>query len=166
MDRKFQQKTISANEIKEQQLLATFYAYTMSKYSMGNYNILLADGISFSQAMVVASFTATVTPTTDGATIKEDGTVSREKQKLVILDNKDNIVATGDEGTKEVTLTGIASGTDVAAGTYKVAYQDESDQLGGKVDLGSFRTLTTTTSTTTSTHAPTTTSTTTTTKNP
>lgn len=67
--------------------------------------------------------------------------MSREKQKLAILDNKDNIVATGGEGTKEVTLTGIASDTDVAAGTYKVAYQDESGQLGHKVDLSAFHTL-------------------------
>lgn len=164
MNNKFQQKTIEDGEVKEQLLLAAFSAYAQSKYSMGSYNILLTDDVSFSDVTVVASFKVVVTPATDGAEIKEDGNV-RENEKLVILDNKGNIVATGENGTSSAVLKGIAPDTPVAAGTYKAAYQDAEGKLGDEATVPAFATLpngtTTTTSTTSTTKATTSTTTTT-----
>lgn len=67
MDRKFQQKTVAADEVKEQQLLAAFSAYAMSKYSMGNYNILLTDEISL-ETDTTSTTTTTKAPTTTTST--------------------------------------------------------------------------------------------------
>jgi len=77
--------------------------------------------------------------------------VSRDKQKLVITDNKGTVVATGDEGTKSVTLTGVAADTNVPAGTYQAAYQNEEGKVGESVDVPAFKTLATTTTTSSST---------------
>ena len=64
MDRKFQKKTVTDGEIKEQQLLAAFSAYAMSKYSMGNYNILLTDEISLDADTTSTTTTTNTTSTT------------------------------------------------------------------------------------------------------
>lgn len=68
MDRKFQQKTVADDEVKEQQLLAAFSAYAMSKYSMGNYNILLTDEISLDAETGTTSTTTTTNTTTSTTT--------------------------------------------------------------------------------------------------
>lgn len=61
----------------------------------------------------------------------------RSKQSLVIFKKDGTKVITGDVGTKEATLSGVAAGTKVSAGDYQLAYTDGT-QISDKVDAPSF----------------------------
>jgi len=68
MDKKFQQKTLKDGEVKEQVLLAAFSAFAHSIYSMGNYNILLTDEVSFKSGDGAATSTTSTTKATTTST--------------------------------------------------------------------------------------------------
>lgn len=92
--------------------------------------------------------------------------MSREKQKLVIIDANGDQIAESETGEQKVAITGVRAGSAIAAGTYKAAYQAEDGTLSASVDVPAFDVpkAPTTTTTTTTTAKPATTTTTTTTK--
>ena len=67
----------------------------------------------------------------------------RSKQSLVVYDKSGTKVATGDVGTKQVELTGLVGGKQVAAGDYQLAYTDGTN-TSDKVDVPAFTVLTAT----------------------
>lgn len=64
-------------------------------------------------------------------------TEDRSKQSLVLFKKDGTKISTGELGTNGVTLTGIAAGTQAAAGDYKLAYTDGT-QISDKVDAPAF----------------------------
>lgn len=64
-------------------------------------------------------------------------TEDRSKQSLVLFKKDGTKISTGELGTNGVTLTGIAAGTQAAAGDYKLAYTDGT-QISDKVDVPAF----------------------------
>ena len=64
MDKKFQDKVLADGDVKEQALLAAFSAYAHSNFSMGNYNILLTDEISFGGDGIADTTTSTTSSST------------------------------------------------------------------------------------------------------
>lgn len=67
----------------------------------------------------------------------------RSKQSLVVYDKSGDKVATGGVGTKQVELTGLEGGKQVAAGDYQLAYTDGTN-TSDKVDVPAFTVLTAT----------------------
>lgn len=67
----------------------------------------------------------------------------RSKQSLVVYDKSGTKVATGDVGTKQVELTGLVGGKQVATGDYQLAYTDGTN-TSDKVDVPAFTVLTAT----------------------
>jgi uncharacterized protein YjdB len=61
----------------------------------------------------------------------------RSKQSLVLFKKDGTKISTGELGTNGITLTGIAAGTKVVAGDYKLAYTDGT-QTSDKVDAPAF----------------------------
>lgn len=89
--------------------------------------------------------------------------MSREKQKLVIIDANGDQIAESEVGEQKVAITGLKAGSTIAAGAYKVAYRAENGAVSASVDVPAFDVLAaTTTTTSTTTVKPTTTTTTTT----
>lgn len=64
----------------------------------------------------------------------------RSKQSLVVYDKSGAKVATGGVGTKQVEITGLESGKQVAAGDYQLAYTDGTN-TSDKVDVPAFTVL-------------------------
>lgn len=62
--------------------------------------------------------------------------VDRSKQSLVAYKGADK-VATGEMGTKSVTITGLAAGTIVPAGEYQVCFTDGTKE-SAKVNVPAF----------------------------
>lgn len=92
----------------------------------------------------------------------------RSNEKLNLYKKDGTKVASGDTGSKSVSLTGLGAGTAVAKGDYQVSFSDDNRE-SDKVDVPAFAVPTTTTTTakpttttttTTTTEAPTTTTTT------
>lgn len=67
----------------------------------------------------------------------------RSKQSLVAYDKAGTKVAEGEVGTKQVAITGLEPGTEVAKGDYKVAFTDGTN-TSDKVDVPAFTVLTAT----------------------
>lgn len=67
----------------------------------------------------------------------------RSKQSLVVYDKSGAKVATGDVGTKQVEITGLEGGKEVAKGDYQLAYTDGTN-TSDKVDVPAFTVLTAT----------------------
>lgn len=67
----------------------------------------------------------------------------RSKQSLVVYDKSGAKVATGGVGTKQVEITGLEGGKQVAAGDYQLAYTDGAN-TSDKVDVPAFTVLTAT----------------------
>lgn len=67
----------------------------------------------------------------------------RSKQSLVVYDKSGAKVATGDVGTKQVEITGLEGGKEVAKGDYQLAYTDGTN-MSDKVDVPAFTVLTAT----------------------
>lgn len=67
----------------------------------------------------------------------------RSKQSLVVYDKSGVKVATGDIGTKQVEITGLEGGKEVAKGDYQLAYTDGTN-TSDKVDVPAFTVLTAT----------------------
>ncbi|WP_353894905.1 hypothetical protein [Pediococcus pentosaceus] len=65
----------------------------------------------------------------------------RSKQSLVVYDKSGVKVATGGVGTKQVEITGLEGGKQVAAGDYQLAYTDGTN-TSDKVDVPAFTVLT------------------------
>ncbi|MGR3742119.1 hypothetical protein [Companilactobacillus sp. DQM5] len=63
--------------------------------------------------------------------------IDRTGQTLLVLDNAGKAVFTGKIGEKTVSITGLAAGTKVATGDYKVAYTDGT-QTSDSVDVPAF----------------------------
>ena len=61
----------------------------------------------------------------------------RAEQMLVIYDKTDKKIVTGDKGASLATLTGLAAGTKVAVGDYKVTFTDGTNE-SDKVDVPAF----------------------------
>lgn len=61
----------------------------------------------------------------------------RSKQSLVLFKKDGTKISTGELGTKGITLTGIAAGTEVATGDYQLAYTDGTN-VSDKVDAPAF----------------------------
>ena len=61
----------------------------------------------------------------------------RSKQSLVVYDKSGAKVATGDVGTKQVEITGLEGGKEVAKGDYKVVFSDGTKE-SDKVDVPAF----------------------------
>lgn len=66
---------------------------------------------------------------------------------MVVYNKSGTKITQGEVGTKQVTITGLKSGTKVAKGDYQVAYSDGTSE-SDKVDIPSFTTLTPTISVT------------------
>lgn len=64
----------------------------------------------------------------------------RSKQSLVVYDKSGTKVATGDVGTKQVEITGLEGGKEVAKGDYQLAYTDGTN-TSDKVDVPAFTVL-------------------------
>ncbi|MBF7104615.1 Ig domain-containing protein [Pediococcus pentosaceus] len=71
----------------------------------------------------------------------------RSKQSLVVYDKSGAKVATGGVGTKQVEITGLEGGKEVAKGDYQLAYTDGAN-TSDKVDVPAFTVLTATVSVT------------------
>lgn len=67
----------------------------------------------------------------------------RSKQSLVVYDKSGAKVATGGVGTKQVEITGLEGGKEVAKGDYQLAYTDGTN-TSDKVDVPAFTVLTAT----------------------
>ena len=67
----------------------------------------------------------------------------RSKQSLVVYDKSGAKVATGGVGTKQVEITGLEGGKEVAKGDYQLAYTDGTN-MSDKVDVPAFTVLTAT----------------------
>ncbi|MGI1726925.1 hypothetical protein [Pediococcus acidilactici] len=65
----------------------------------------------------------------------------RSKQSLVAYDKSGAKVATGGVGTKQVEITGLEGGKEVAKGDYQLAYTDGTN-TSDKVDVPAFTVLT------------------------
>lgn len=65
----------------------------------------------------------------------------RSKQSLVVYDKSGAKVATGGIGTKQVEITGLEGGKQVAKGDYQLAYTDGAN-MSDKVDVPAFAVLT------------------------
>lgn len=61
----------------------------------------------------------------------------RADQMLVVYDKSNKKVATGDKGASMAAITGLAAGTKVAAGDYKVTFSDGTNE-SDKVDVPAF----------------------------
>ena len=92
----------------------------------------------------------------------------RSNEKLNLYKKDGTKIASGDIGSKSVSLTGVDAGTSVAEGDYQVSFSDDNRE-SDKVDVPTFvvpttttttAKPTTTTTTTTTTEKPTTTTTT------
>jgi hypothetical protein len=66
----------------------------------------------------------------------------RSKQSLVVYDKSGTKIATGSVGTKQVEITGLEGGKQVANGDYQIAYTDGTN-TSDKVDVPAFTVLAT-----------------------
>lgn len=71
---------------------------------------------------------------------KAQAAVDRSNQMLKIYDKTGKLIVTGEKGAGNAAITGLAVGAKVAAGDYKAAFSDGTNE-SDKVDVPAFDVL-------------------------
>lgn len=65
----------------------------------------------------------------------------RTNEHLVIYDKNNRVIATGENGVKQIDITGLTPNTDYPEGSYTVAWVKENGDTSDKINVPDFKTL-------------------------